>query len=335
MLKPRIVTIAVFVVTIITCSMFLSSVQASRVMVTWGEANGVLSSAERAADYATTSYIANLVDQGYAGPNWYAANYYGGMTTASNVYDSNYYVKIDPSYDYLSTFHVGDMYPNFLPHSHLEQGEYWDENYQCWMTYFYYVVDGYTRHYTYYANGVGDVGGYPGIEDDILYTKTSWKNQFTFIWTCVNADWIHESMQKNRFGELVPGSIIDNYYFYDSHGTGLVGMPAAWTHDFDMEPDGYANPDTGNMCYIGFENTSLGLCDNSEFITSNYGEFVRDFYYYALVEHQSIRYSLNLAMSGNGVSNFGVSWLNQGYWDNNGYFCKMRVYGNSNNILPY
>jgi hypothetical protein len=332
MVKTRIAAITIFVLLIITCSTFLSPAQAAHVAVAWGDETTVSNQYERSADSLTTSYIANLVNQGYAGPNWYAANYYGSMTTANNVYQSNLNVKNSPAYDYLTTFHVGDMYPNWLRHGHWEQGEYWDDNYQCWIPYSYYVIDGYTRHYAYYSN---EGFGVAGIEDDILYTKTGSKNQFTFIWTCVNADWMSESLQMNANHELVPGFTINNYYFYDSYGTGLVGMPAAWTHDFDMSSNGYANPDTGSMCYIGFENTSKGLCDNSEFITSNYGEFVRDFYYYALVEHQTIRYALNHAMDDNGVSSFGVSWLNQGYWDSYGYYCKMRVYGNGNNILPY
>jgi hypothetical protein len=245
-------------------------------------------------------------------------------------------VRNYPCYDYLATFHVGDMYAAFYPYGHNEViGWFWDDEMGMWMPITEFVVDGYVRHYAYYSYyGYG----YTGIEDYWLSAYTSWKNQFTFMWTCTEADCpIGYRMLKDSNGQLYYGDYVDNYYYFDiDHGTGLVGMPLAWTGNTDMAKDGYLSPDTGSNCYISFWNTSLGLCDDAEFGGNyNYGDFVRNFYYHALVDHYSIHNSLNYAMQDCGVSNFQSSWLYQGYTDGYGNHCKMNVFGNSYNTLPY
>jgi len=227
-----------------------------------------------------------------------------------------------------------EIYAAFYPYGHNEiAGWYWDDEQGAWVPYYTLVVDGYVRHYAYYSYyGYG----YTGIEDYWLSAYTSWKNQFTFLWTCTEADCpIGYCMLKDSNGQLCYGDYVDSYYYFDiDHGTGLVGMPLAWTGNTDMAKDGYSSPDIGSNFYISFCNTSLGLCDQAEFGTYNYGDFVRDFYYHALVDHFSIQYSLDLAMVNCGVNGFSNSWLYQGYYVDN-YYCKMKVLGNSDNTLPY
>ena len=85
---------------------------------------------------------------------------------------------------------------------------------------------------------------------------------------------------------------------------------------------------------------STQLKVNSEFINYNYGDFVRRFYYHAIVEHRTVNYALDLAMNDMGTwrHTFGASELSTGYsvWHNGiEWECKMRVYGNGNMVLPY
>jgi hypothetical protein len=323
MIKTRIAVIALFLLAILIPVSTLASVRAYHVDVAWGQPVSVQNQYERDAMADTTSYIVNIVNWGWAGSSWVAANYYGSNTNNYNVYTSNNNIKNSGSYDYVASFHCGDMYPDMLQYGHWEQGWYWDDELQEWEPYYYYVVDGYTRHYAYYGSNWAS----NGIEDYVLQYDTSLKNKFTFIWTCANGD----LLDTNGDG------VGDNYYYYDPHGTGLVGMPAAWTQSLNMYLDGYSPYASGDRVYMGFENTSRGLCDNEEFITHNYGDFVKQFYFYALVYKVSINTALDWAMQDMGVSNFGASALYNGYQiPQNGinWECKMHVYGNGWISLP-
>lgn len=182
-----------------------------------------------------------------------------------------------------------------------------------------------TRHYAYYGRYAA-----AGIIDVDLYPHTGAKHCFTYIWTCANGD---------LFINPIYGYYLCYGYTDTQNGTGIVGMPLAWTKIFNMCQDGYANP-YGSYTYIGFENVSKLLVDNSEFVNYNYGDFVRRFYYHAVVEHCTINYALDLAMRDMGTwrTTFGMSELYTGYtvWYNGtGWKCKMRVYGNGGRVLPY
>lgn len=232
-------------------------------------------------------------------------------------------------YDFLATFHVGDMYPKFVDGGYWAiTGYYWDEAYQVWIPIWEWIYTGTTRHYAYY----GSQGASNGVEDLYLYSHTGWKHKFTFIWTCANGGLI------DRDGN----GYYDCYGYVDTdHGTGIVGMPYAWTQRTDLSMYGYSNPDYSGYAYIGFENVSKYMSDNSEFQSYNYGDFCRHFYYYALVCHYSINTALNAAtvdMLGSGHT-FADTSLYQGYWtwDNEHgqwWKCYMRVIGDGSMSLP-
>lgn len=143
-----------------------------------------------------------------------------------------------------------------------------------------------TRHYAYYDYGED---GY-GIEDHELYYQTGPKHYFTFIWTCANGD---------LFINPITSQLCYGYTDTDNN-TGKVGMPYAWTKTTGMEYDGYDDP-SGTVTYISFENISKQLKDNSQFIYKNYGEFLKCFYYHAVVDHQSINAALDSAMDDMGT----------------------------------
>jgi len=261
--------------------------------------------------------IRGIFDQSY--PTWVANNFFGPSTIASYVYQCSDSVKSMPIYDYLATFHVGHMFPYMYPYGHYEWPP--EEPYPIW------VIDGYVRHYAYYA----DSGAYYGITDVSLYPHAGAKHYFTMIWTCANGD---------LFVNPLTGQLC--YGYYDSaHGTGWVGMPYAWTQTTGLDKTGYDPPiGSSNFCYIGFENMSKPVTESFQgSATRNYGNFIRRFYYHAVINQRSIKDALDYAtldMDVYGVNSFGASELYNG-WDKyemgQTWKCRMRVYGDGNNFL--
>ncbi|MEM2081737.1 MAG: hypothetical protein QW744_05660 [Candidatus Bathyarchaeia archaeon] len=285
--------------------------------MTWGSRYG-----QEYPEVAEMGYlcmdIRGLFEQKY--PTWAANNFFGPDTYASNVYQCSDSVKSSGSYDYLATFHVGHMFPYMYPYGHYEwppgaPGPIW-------------VIDGYVRHYAYY----GDSGEYTGVIDFAMYPHGGAKHYFTMIWTCTNGD---------LFINPLTGQLC--YGYYDSaHGTGWVGMPYAWTQTTGLDKTGYDPPiESSNFCYIGFENMSKLLTASFEgHPTNNYGDFIRRFYYHALINQRSIKEALDYATAdmGVGMSKFNAPG-NDLYWGWDEYAqgqwwkCRMRVYGDGNNIL--
>lgn len=111
MVKTRIAFIALFLLVILIPTNLMSGVKAQHVSVAWGEPTTIGNGNETAADSYTASYITNLAN-GWG--DWVAADFYGSSTTPYNVYTSNDLVRNYPCYDYLATFHVGDIC-SFLP----------------------------------------------------------------------------------------------------------------------------------------------------------------------------------------------------------------------------
>ena len=112
------------------------------------------------------------------------------------------------------------------------------------------------------------------IWDWAIYSQTSLgKNVFVFIWAC---------MQGHEIGNM--------------SSNGAWGMPFAWLHTNNLSPDGYANPDSGPYCFIGFDGVSPPL---SEAVFSNSDvkckDFIMLFYDYALKAGFSINDALDLA----------------------------------------
>lgn len=182
-----------------------------------------------------------------------------------------------------------------------------------------YDVSG-TDHYGVYSNVSGDWGD--AIQDVSIQQKTTGETHyFVFLWAC---------FQGNEIG------------YYDE--TGAVGMPYAWTQQDDLNLNGYDNFDGSPYCFLGFYNTSPPLHYEVGPYNYEYGNFVKYFYYFLTYHHETIHDALddasdwvfNNATFGESPLWLGFDWYfdappPQGGWQN-GW---MKVYGNSNNALPY
>jgi hypothetical protein len=190
---------------------------------------------------------------------------------------------------------------------------------------------------TLYENAVFDFEIYPRTADGKVF--------FAFINTC-NSAFIADSFYGSPAQQgIVLGS------------DRARGMPFAWFHrsvvdkrntpgfntSQHMSDDGYADPDTGDFCYIGFDFGSAALQQTVEGSNKIHCEWVSKFFYYALDCDQSVNDALDSAsqycFSGN---NFDSTLLCNGFtaiwpmykgdpptWqDQTGSGSKMRVYGN-------
>ncbi len=255
---------------------------------------------------------------------WVANNFYGPSTTASYVYQCSDAIRGSSSYDYLATFHAGHMFPDFVEYGHWEIVGYDEYGFPIWE----WIKDGEVRHYAYY----GSQGTYDGIEDFALHPHTGAKHYFTMIWTCTNGDLF-----------ITPSSQLNYSYEDTQHGTGIVGMPRAWTQLANLSFYGYDDPWASNFCYIGFENMSKPLTEpfeGSEIY--NYADFIRRFYYHALYDIGcTIHLALDRATRDMGVNMYYFNstgndlyhgW--EQYEPGKGTFkCRMRVIGDGDNRL--
>lgn len=238
--------------------------------------------------------------------DWECGDYYGVQTTRSNILGVSYVVQSDSNYDILATFHVGDF---SRPYPNI-----WHEGYL-------------TDKNDYQKN----------ITDYQIYSYAGAKHYFTFMWVCTLADMV----------DINDDGILDAAYgYYNSTEGQIVGMPYAWTHTLSMDLDGYASPDSGDYCYISFQNVSRKLKETAEFFPHNYGDFVERFYHYAYVHQLSINNALDMATNDMGNSSepfFGDSLLYNGYsvWvEEEGmppgwYPSWMHVFGNGDMVLPF
>ncbi len=274
----------------------------------------------------TATTINNYFNGRY--PSWASQNAFAtpGVTKGSNVYSTAQYCR--DNYAFVATFHAGHFVKIPVDRYIIVGYVYYPYPHPI------FEYAGTTMHFGYY----GDFGDYTSaynnrVQDNYLYPYTGNKHRFTIIWTCVNADLFDTNGDQ----------IGDTYGYYDDAyiGGGAVGMPYAWTRTTTLSQNGYAASDSSNFCYIGFENNSRALTDNSEFINKNYGDFVRRFYYLAVVNRYSIKYALDIAVNDMGTWHqyLWQTELYSGYWgeDMQGQltmWCKMRIYGNTNMVLP-
>jgi hypothetical protein len=134
-------------------------------------------------------------------------------------------------------------------------------------------------------------------------------------------------------------------------------MPYAWTGTTGMSTNGYSST-SGSYTYMGWENNSPFMGDKppvgSTSTSYEYLFFVYYFYWYALGHgtngvHQTVKASLDYAAKMTfgkvpGTSNdynFNSSILDVGQWKSEihsgttyWFYCKMRVFGKGNMILP-
>jgi hypothetical protein len=166
-----------------------------------------------------------------------------------------------------------------------------------------------------------------------IYDQTSkGNNYFSFISACLSASLEIPS------GHGYTGSYGENPY--PSHSGAPIGMPYAWTHNASMSNYGYAYPDSGAYCYIGFSAASPPLSQTSPPLYSYYPDvyfalFVQYFFDAAFSLHDSVNQALDYA-SGMcwGGQLFQNTVLYSGfctYWPHVGSGSgRMFVYGNGN-----
>jgi hypothetical protein len=187
------------------------------------------------------------------------------------------------------------------------------------------IEDGPWRYFIYEQRSQG-YQGIPTTVDDWqdVYPYTENNHRFVFLWACMQGDEV--------------GGYTSGYH---------RGMPYTWSHRNNLSTDGYADPDTGNYIFIGFENISKSL---SEWPTVNdtYKNWLVFFYYYATSGY-SIHQALDKASElvwydTEGWQYFYQTPLYQGYNATNPYYpaqgepwywSYLHVYGNGDRTLPY
>jgi hypothetical protein len=185
------------------------------------------------------------------------------------------------------------------------------------------------------------------VYDMDIYDETDEKTFFALINTCLSA-YIDDELEA-----IYPDTTV-----YDTT-QGLVngrarGMPFAWTHRIvrekgpgfntndHMSSDGYANPDDGDFCYIGFPWGSAALDQTITGIAPKYATWLENFFWYALSFDISVNNALDEASLDNFEDLFGDTdlatgfsavwpWWNGEEWDDTPWpGCTLVVYGNGN-----
>jgi hypothetical protein len=177
------------------------------------------------------------------------------------------------------------------------------------------------------------------VFDYQIYSATTPNhNYFSFISACMSGALSLTTQEGYLLGT---GDYGPNTGYGDSGYP--IGMPYAWTHTINLGTDGYANPDPGPYCYIGFNYGSASLSQTiaSWWPTTTYYDFVYAFFYYALVSHTTVNQALDAAAymcftpnnfaGTNLYSGFTADWpyCNPEYAPN----CHMNIYGNGNIYL--
>jgi hypothetical protein len=272
----------------------LQNAKATNVSLEWGHMNHGNYDQD---EREWEQYTCDYIDGRFDNAGYANQNAYWNLTTGTNVLNTIDWCQ--NNYAWATNFLVGDYYGDLI------QG---------------------TMHYHIYGDLTS--GQWDNINDSLVYSHTTGSRQyFTMVWTCVNGGCYWSDIYGN------PGHSL--YGFYDYwNGTGAVGMPLAWTHNSGLSIYGYNASDTGSYCYIGFENPSKPIKEYCEGTDWNYFAFVAFFYFWALYSpRHTIAQSLDYASNQVWGTNYEYTLLNRGY-DDQGYRCYLRVFGNSNIYLP-
>ncbi|MCW4005240.1 MAG: hypothetical protein NWF04_01375 [Candidatus Bathyarchaeota archaeon] len=188
------------------------------------------------------------------------------------------------------------------------------------------------------------------VFDMDIHNATDGNTFFAFINTCMS-------------GRFVDTEVVPTYpagQGFNDNGS-AVSLPFAWTHKLvnwkgfgnfttadHMSMFGYADPDNGDYCYIGFPFGSAALDQYIEDGCPKYWEWVEDFFWHALSFDMTINQALDEASLENFSEDFGDTALynsftavwpiyrynatsNQWEWqDDTGPNSTMAVYGNGN-----
>lgn len=293
-------------------------------------------------------WICNHVYYYFENEGWGSSNAWGEYTQQGYVTSVLQYCQ-DPNedVDWATIWWVGDFTPDEnSPPEHRGCYGYndqitWDYNVYIYANYYLW----FNPPYYYYWQPIPS------------------KQYFSFIWTCANGGLYFDSNGDtwNVIGITYPNitdtkpvdppnnPFTDYGYVENPYSTPptVGGMPYGFTGSLGMSTDGYSSP-SGSYCYIGWENISPFMINE----TANdvqYKWFPHYFYRYALGidnngEHATIAESLDYAaLRVFGSQTFDATELYSGYWvykDAEGdnydgwWYCRMRVFGNSNLILP-
>ena len=321
--KRRILLLAVcsLLVLFFASTSQIVSVKATSVAEEWGG----ISPINTYSEYQLENSTCNIVNEMF-NSNYYSYDNYGTNTGDMQVYDAIGWIEDNNLYS--TNFWVGDYHPEFA-------WGFWQDNNGWWWQF------GPTTHENFY--GASDVRDY-----DVWSAATTEGNgqstqYFNFIWTCVcGGTYWDGSLNNENPGTLYGYYDLKQDYSDGYNNTGAVGMPYAWTGRADLSLNGYSNP-SGDYCYIGWLNSSPGLCtpslDNTNY---NYAFFVYYVYYYLTGQYNGYHYSVNTALDMASQQlwgcSFGQSTIAHGYQEydmGQWWTCQLEVLGNGDLTLPY
>jgi hypothetical protein len=251
------------------------------------------------SEVAADNTLANSITTNASTVGYSAYNWYGAQTTASNIYTA--------------AAGNGAPYAGGVPHS---------------IT-FYIGHGGITTYYSvqppfaFNQYFILDNNGGSVYDNDIWGYTASMETNFAFLWSCEQ-------------GDEIGGT---NWYWYLPPATLAYGMPHAWLHTTSLSSDGYTNPDTSNLCFIGFQGGAPGLIlnftqtlDGQWTWNNNFANgilyFLEVFYSDALVKGYSVNNALDAAAQQTwAIPSFNYTDLHNGWLGTGG---KMIVYGDGN-----
>ncbi len=206
-----------------------------------------------------------------------------------------------------------------------------------WSTIFYYghmslqPVSGTPPNYNWPAWSYGihvqanpaDQNPCESINDTTVWPYTAGGLHFVFLWVCNNGN------------------------FAGSSSPYAHGAPYCWTNQYDLNDNGYSDPDDRQYCFIGFENASVTLTEGMgtyNTTENSYRYWLTFFYYATLNDGLTINQSLDWASRSVSLSDWNdpQNRLYAGYhytwWGGAGkpfdhIWGKMRIYGNGDLYL--
>ena len=167
------------------------------------------------------------------------------------------------------------------------------------------VISGFPYEFHFMLCGTSATNGNPSgdVFDYQIYNYPDIQNNaFSYISACMSSALSATYPNGTKLFLNETGQYGANPTSYGFSGE-PIGMPFAWTHGASMSSNGYAGPDSGAHCYIGFPWGSASLSQDGANAIDNksgysdvtYGEFVADFFFAALSLHDSVYQALNYA----------------------------------------
>ena len=231
----------------------------------------------------------------------------------------NYFLTYPPGNDYSYYLNAQDSVANYQNYvSCINYGESYFSN-VVFYSKGHCVPWGDGEHYELIPYDYNNQTYSPAVKDTVdVYPNTGSAYDFVFLWHCATAD--------------------PTPYYPPAHE--YAGMPYCFTHDVNMDPDGYDDAGNGSPeVLVGFHNYSPEYMNSTDYMSYNYGSFVTDFFMYLTEFHCSAAYALNYAAHDTlGCGNYEWSALNMGYIMDEGGMGNLNscmvIYGDALNGLP-